>query len=139
MENNLAFAILNVRDDILFVSPPALPYFSRHESTVGSAALTAIAAVMESELVATLARTRQTGLVAHARAIPVQTGANAASIRISARMLAGDDIEPGTVVLNFDDIAADASDDNGADRSASQSIISELYAELMLSRDEFTD
>jgi diguanylate cyclase (GGDEF)-like protein/PAS domain S-box-containing protein len=140
MENNLAFAILNASDDILFVSPRALPYFSRHESTVGFSALTAVIPVMQTELAATLARTRQTGQVGHARAVPVQTNANGAAVRISARMLTGNDIEPGTVILNFDEMAPDAidaPDEDGVDGDSSQSIISDLYAELMLSRDAF--
>jgi diguanylate cyclase (GGDEF)-like protein/PAS domain S-box-containing protein len=137
MESDLAFAMLNSRDDIVFVSHRALPYFSQQESAAGLSVPASVAADIQTALVATLARTRQTGRVAHSPAVQVQSGETGGAVRISTRMLGGDDIEPGTVVLIFDDIEAGALDDPAVDQASNQSIISELYADLMLSRDEF--
>ena len=137
MENHLAFAMLNSRDDIVFVSPRALPYFSKQESAAGLSVPAGVAADMQPALVATLARTRQTGRAAHSDAVQVPSGETGAAVRISTRMLGGDEIEPGTVVLIFDEIQPGALDDPAIDLISNQSVISELYADLMLSRDEF--
>jgi diguanylate cyclase (GGDEF)-like protein/PAS domain S-box-containing protein len=135
MAGNLPYALLNAKDEILFISLPARPYFIRRDGAAGHAVLAVIDPALQSELVATLARARQTGMMA--RSDPVKNSDAGAHIWISAQSLAGDDIGAGAMILMFDELTQADPGNYASDQISSQSVISDLYAELMLSRDEF--
>jgi diguanylate cyclase (GGDEF)-like protein/PAS domain S-box-containing protein len=137
MADTLAFAVLDGSDGIRFVSPRALPYFSGQQDAARPSSPMAVEPALQTEMEATLARMRQTGLIAHSRAVQVRIGEHAALIRVSAQALAGDDIESGAVVFIFAEFGPGDPDDYAASQLSSQAIISNLYAELMLSRDAF--
>jgi diguanylate cyclase (GGDEF)-like protein/PAS domain S-box-containing protein len=134
LAEHLAFLLLDGRDEILFVSPRAQPYFARREGAAGPSVLDVKNPAMRTELVATLARMRQTGKSAHSHAVHDETGAR---VGISAQAIGSDEIEAGALVLMLDETTPGETDDQAAGQVSSQSIIADLYAELMLSRDEF--
>src|SRR4051812_7268865 len=102
LAENLPFVLLDDRDEILFVSSPAAQYFIDGKETAGSPALAGIDPAMQTEVGATLARTRQTGLIAHSHAVPVKSGGNETQVRVSTQMLTGDNVQSGTIVLILD-------------------------------------
>jgi len=138
MAENLAFALLNGSDEVQFVSPRALPYFNRRDIATRPFALASVALAPQAELLATLVRARRTGLIAHSQALQLRRGDIADEIRVSAQAISDADLDPGAVILIFEPLeAGDVGGCVAADPLSSQSIISDLYAELMLSRDEF--
>ncbi|MDB5759715.1 MAG: hypothetical protein JWM30_3004 [Burkholderia sp.] len=134
---NLAFAVLNGRDEIQFISPQALAYFNSGKDGDSPLLLNAIDTALQTEAVATLARCRQTGQVAHSHAVQVQRGDSDLPVKVSARTFAGDAVDAGAIMLTFDECGAGYQGDDALAQQSSQTIISDLYAELMLSRDEF--
>jgi diguanylate cyclase (GGDEF)-like protein/PAS domain S-box-containing protein len=133
----LAVAFLDSRDHILFISAKAEAYFCEGRGALGKSVLASISPALHAEVGAALARTRQSQAATSSHAVQFSSAGKARRVHASTRPLAGTGIEDGAILLLFEDHATGDPEPDGQDQSSSQAIICDLYAELMLSRDEY--
>nr|WP_314626118.1 EAL domain-containing protein [uncultured Noviherbaspirillum sp.] len=133
----LAVAFLDSRDHILFISARAEAYFSEGRGAVGKSVFVGIAPTLRAEVGAALARSRQSQSATRSNAVRFVSAGEERQVNASARPLAGAGVEDDAILLLFEDQAPGDQEQLAQDQTSSQAVICDLYAELMLSRDEF--
>ena len=133
----LAVAFLDSRDHIQFISAKAEAYFCGGQGAVGKPVFAGIAPALRAEVGAALALTRQSQSATRSHAVQFGSAGEARRVHASTRPLAGAGAEDGAILLLFEDQAPGDPELLSQDQTSSQAVICDLYAELMLSRDEF--
>ena len=134
--SNLAFALINRQDEILFCSPRAIPFLEAQHIPPRTDILKAVHTLLQPPLSVALADSRHSdSTVAFCHHQPDDNGKQR-RLLITIRPFQSPGMETGIRMILFDAVEP-TEEEHSSVKAPNQNLVSDLYAELMRSRDEF--
>lgn len=139
LEKKLAMILINERDAVLYCSPAAATYLNMSDtgSQPPTSIVEAIDPALRLECGAALASARQRHATAQTRPVKYGDAMSSRTVQVRIEPFEMDAIAAGAMLVTFNDNANDDLLCSYPADPAAQTMVADLYAELMRSRDEY--
>jgi diguanylate cyclase (GGDEF)-like protein/PAS domain S-box-containing protein len=128
--------VVNGQDEIVFLSGAASKYFGHARRPSSMNALASIHASLRLTIGATLVQARQLHCEVHSHSVELELEGQAVTVQITAKPLDADSAAASMMVVLFKEAARTDPHVLTPDEASNAAVISELYADLMRSRNE---